>query len=142
MICWQAFRIKQRGQLPECLSVDAAFEVNDFLEGLPISHPAPSIEFRSVACVEAESILATIYPKHEPYLFLADTEGRAVAADETFGEVIAQPVLGASEQGHMLGMQTDLFPKFPEHSLFGGFTRLDSPLRKLPSVLACASSPK
>jgi len=138
----RAFRIKQGGQLLECLSVDAAFEVNDFLEGLPISHPPPGIELGSVACVEAEGVLTAVYPEHEPYLLLANAEGRTLATDETLGEAIAKPAFGASEEGHMLGIQTDLFPELPEHRLFRSFVRFDSALGKLPSILARASSPK
>ena len=138
----RAFRIEEGGQLFERLLVDVAFEVDDLVQRLPISYPTPGVELGLGARIEAKDILAAVHPEHEPYLLLADAEGVTVVADETLGKAIAKPAFGASEQGHMVGIQADLFLELPKHRLFGGFLRFDPALGKLPGILTRASSPK
>lgn len=138
----RAFRIEQRGQLFEGLLIDAAFKVNDLVQRLPISHPAPGVELGSVAPIEAERILAAVDPEHEPYLLLADADGSAAAADKTLGKAIAKPASGAAEQGHVVREQTDLLLKLPVHRLLGRFVGFDTALGELPGTLTDTPSPK
>ena len=137
-----ALWVKQGSELFEGLLIDPAFEVDHLPQRVPVTYPAPGVELRFDAPVQAEGILAAIHPQQEPSLFLADTDGSAVAPDETLGETIAQPATGGAQQGHLVGPQADLLLEFTEQRLNRRFLSLYAALRKLPGILTHTPAPK
>src|SRR5690606_24051454 len=77
-----------------------------------------------------------------PNLFLALVMSACIAADVPVWHLVAQPIPGAGNHAHMVGMQSHLLVQFAKHGLFRGFTPVDTTLRKLPAVSAYAFSPE
>jgi hypothetical protein len=105
------FRIKDRRQFFECLLINTTLKIHDLVERLPISDPAPGIEFGLVGAIETEGVLTAIDPQHEPDLFLADadrTRSAAMAPDIALWQVITQPAARASQDGDLLCAEPDL----------------------------------
>jgi hypothetical protein len=63
-------------------------------------------------------------------------------ADVAFGKVISEPTAGAAEDGNLPGLKPDLLLELAIHGLLGRLVGMNPTLRKLPGVLADATTPK
>ena len=97
------------GKLIQGLFIDLPFEIDHLPQGLPVSYPAPSVEFRFLASIKAEGIFPAVEPQEEPALLLADAQGIATAANESFGKSVPEPTLGAPQHRNLMGTQPHLF---------------------------------
>src|SRR3546814_18215793 len=62
---------QQRCQFPQSRVIDVALEIDHLVEWKPVVDPAPAIELRLVAGVEADRGLAGCPPQRQPLLLLA-----------------------------------------------------------------------
>jgi len=128
-----------RAEFVQRAGVDTTLEVNDVVDGAPEVNPAPAIELGLVGAIQADALVVTQEPQHEPALFLADTQRRAASTDVTVGQAVAQPVLGAAKDFDVGRVEAHLFVKLAEHGLLRTFVRVHASLRKLPTLVAYAS---
>ncbi len=133
---------QQRSQLPQRPAVDMPFEKHHFPERAPIVDPLPGIELGPLTGVQADHFLVRHQPEHEPDLFLADTQGTAIAPDQMARQVVAQPAAGRTHDLHVFRTQPHLFRQLPEQRLLGGLIRFDAALRKLPGILTDSPTPE
>lgn len=116
--------------------IDSALEVNHLVDRPPEIHPAPAIELRRVAKIEPHALILAKQPKHEPALFLANTQRFATAPHEFVGQTISEPVVGDAEYFDVRFAQTDFLMQFAVHRLLDVFALLQAALRKLPTAVA------
>src|SRR5699024_6867286 len=81
-------------------------------------------------------------PKHEPFLFLADTHRPPVAANIAPWQSVTQPAAGTADDADMLRSQAELFLQLPKQGVLGLFAALNSALRELPRLLADTLCPE
>lgn len=122
--------------------VDTAFEGDHLAQRMPIVHPTPAVELRSIAAIQLDRLIVANQTQHEPHLFLTDANRFAVPADIPARQSVAQPPARLSHDLDMVGQQAHLFLKLAEHRLLWRLVRLDAPLRKLPRILPGAAGPK
>ena len=70
----QALGPRQRRQLMQRPHVHRPLEIDDFLDRLPVVHPAPAIEFGLVGEIEADAGFVGCEPQQEPALLLPDAQ--------------------------------------------------------------------
>ena len=90
--------------------------------------------------IEAQLVRFRCEPQHEPALFLADTQRRAVAAHEFVGETISQPVGRNAQQLDVIALEADFLTKFAVHRVLRILTNLHAALRELPPLAAGATA--
>jgi len=95
----------QRRKLLQCSLIYPALKINHILDRLPVFHPAPVIEFRSIKLIQAEITLFTTHPQQKPTLFLANAYGLGVLSDKTLGQTIPEPFIGTTQDFHMMWLQ-------------------------------------
>src|SRR3990167_4799625 len=138
-----AGRVRQRaGQFLQCLTIDSALEVDHLTDGVPVTHPAPAVELRFPAVIEADVGFVAQQAQEKPFLLLADARILAGATHITAWQTVAQPALSLREDLHMRGLQPDLFVQLAIERIARGFTAVDTALGKLPSVVADAFGPE
>lgn len=132
----------QSRQLTERMTIDLALERHDFFEGIPVIHPAPTVELGLYTSIKTHSGLRSQQTQDEPFLFLANTLRIAATSDVTPRQTVAQPVTSDTENFHMLGFKSELFVKLAVKRLLRCLARVDAALRELPCVLPDALGPK
>src|SRR3546814_15006209 len=121
---------QQRCQFPQSRVIDVALEIDHLVEWQPVVDPAPAIELRLVAGVEADRGLAGCQPQREPLLLLANADTATRSAQITLRQAISQPAGRHAEDLHIAGIQAELFVELTKQRLLGSFATLDAALRK------------
>ncbi len=123
----------------QCPCVDAALEIDDFIDGPPEIYPTPAVEFGTLAAIEANPIVRANEFQDEPTLFLADAKWRAASPNEFLRQPVLQPILGRAKNFDVISSQADFLMKLTKHGFFRTLTNLHTALRKLPSAAADAA---
>ena len=133
---------KVPGEFGQGHLIDAAFELDHYIQRHPIVVPSPGIELGMVGGPKVQIPIVAHQLKQIPDLFLAFVMTARIAADVPVRHLIAQPVPRTGDQAHMVGMQSHLLMQLTKHGLLGGFAPVNATLRKLPAVGANAFAPE
>src|SRR5690606_18830622 len=131
-----------RGQFLQGAAVDLTLEGDHLAEGIPVTDPAPAIEFRLAGQIHAYPGVIAEQAQQEPLLLLADAQRLAVGAHQALRQPVAQPAPGAGQDAHVVGIMADLLVQLAIQGLLGGLIGIDAPLGKLPGVLVDAARPE
>lgn len=105
-------------------------------------NPAPVVEFGLIALVETEIVFVAKQAQEIPALFLADAEWLAIAANISFGETIAEPSLGTTQDLNLMRPQSHLLLQLAEQRILRGLVIVYAALGKLPGILTYTTPPK
>src|SRR5882757_7581377 len=95
-------------ELHERARVDQAFEVNHFLDGLPVRRPPPLVEFGFIGLAKVELHIGALQSQQEPPLLLSNAHRTLIAANVTGGKPVPQPAGGTSDKFDVSTRHSDL----------------------------------
>ena len=130
----QSIRVERGTQFVQRTRVHAPFEIDDVINRTPELNPAYPVEFRFITTIEADPGIVSDQPQHEPALFLSDTEGPAVAANEFVWQPVSQPVTAYAEHLDIGRFKADFFVQLTKHRIDGVLAFQHATLRKLPAL--------
>ena len=104
--------------------------------------PAPGVELGPAACAQVDVGVPAGQAQQEPDLLLAAVMAAPLASNPVLRYLVSQPLTGSAEHADMVGKQPDLFTQLTIHRLLGRLAAVDSPLRKLPGMLANPFAPE
>ena len=97
----------------QCAQVDLALELHDVLGRIPEVDPLPAVELGFVGQIQPHVSFIGHQPQQEPDLLLADAQRALRAADEAYGQPIAQPTRRARQNLDMLLAQAGFLFQLP-----------------------------
>ena len=131
-----------RRELEKRAGIDQAFEVNHFLDRLPIGSPAPLIEFGFIGLAKIELHLCAFQAQQEPTLLLPDAHRMLIPANVAGGETVPQPAGGAADKFDVISRHSDFFVELAVGRVFEPLADAHTALRKLPTPAAGTASEK
>ena len=96
-------------ELEKRARIDQAFEVNHFLDRLPVRSPAPLIEFGFIGLAKIELHVRTLQAQQEPTLLLPDTHRMLIPANVAGRQTVPQPASGAADKFDVISRHSDFF---------------------------------
>ncbi len=138
---WAAEK-QQRRQFVQRPPVDMALEGHHGAQRVPVIHPLPVVELGAFGQIQPHRFLAAQHPQQEPDLFLTDAGRLAAVPDQTLGQAVAQPALGAADHLNVLRPQANFFGQLAKHGLLGRFIPLDATTGETARNAARSASPR
>jgi len=97
------------GQLRHGQPVDISLELDDRIEGNEEVMPAPGVELGlDLAGFKLDVTVFAQHSQQEPNLLLPPVEPAPLSANPATGDVVVEPVCGASENLNVVGQKTSL----------------------------------